>query len=70
MPPFAQFLGVRAGEDLDDVMEPDAETAPLADAKDAGEEFLRGDGAVESLARRRGNCRSRRKSRPANSSPK
>jgi hypothetical protein len=48
--PAADFVGVGAGEDFDDVVEADAEAAVLADAVDAGEEFLGGEGAVVGLA--------------------
>ncbi len=52
VPPAADFVGVRAGQHLDDVVQADAEAASLADAIDAGEEFLRGQRAVEGGARR------------------
>ena len=50
--PFADFFRVRAGQHFDDVIQPDAETVRLADAIDAGEKFLRGQRAVERVARR------------------
>ncbi len=47
MAPFADRVGVGADEDLDDVIEPEGEAALLADAIDAGEQFLRVQRAVE-----------------------
>ncbi len=44
-------FSIRAGQHFDDVVEPESEAALLLHPKDAGEKFLRGDRAVESLAR-------------------
>ncbi len=39
MVPLADFFGIGAGEDLDDVVEADAEAGGVLDAVDAGEDF-------------------------------
>ena len=49
--PAPDFLGVGPGQHLDDMIASDTEPALLADAENAGEEFLRGDGAVVGVAR-------------------
>ena len=49
MPPFTDGLGVGSGEHLDDVVQPEAKAAPLANAIEAREEFLRCDRPVEGL---------------------
>ena len=49
--PFANLLRVRAGEDLDHMVQADAEALLFADAINAGEKFLRGECAVERGAR-------------------
>jgi hypothetical protein len=51
--PFADFFRVRAGQNLDHMVQADAEALLLADAIDAGEKFLRGQRAVERGARRK-----------------
>src|SRR5665213_859088 len=51
--PFADFFRVRAGEDLDNVVQPDAKTVFLTNSIDAGKKFLRGQRAVEGGARRK-----------------
>ena len=50
MLPLPDLLRVGAAEDVDDVMEAHAEAALLLDAKDAGEELLRRQRAVDLLA--------------------
>ena len=52
MAKLADFLRVRAAEDLDDVLEADAESAFLANAIDARQEFLRSEGSIPRLPRR------------------
>jgi len=49
--PFADGLGIGAHEDLDNVIEAEGEAALLADAVNAGKEFLGVECAVEGLAR-------------------
>src|SRR5262249_25567526 len=51
MLPFADAFGLGAAEDFHNMLDAHAEAAFLANAVDAGEKFLGGDGAVESLAR-------------------
>ena len=48
--PAADFLGVGSGEHLGQVVDADAKAAGLADTIDAGEKFLRDEGAVVSVA--------------------
>ena len=52
MAEFADLFRVRATEHLDDVLEADAKSAFLADAINAREKLLRGEGPVPGLARR------------------
>ena len=59
MPALPDRFRVGAGQHFDDVIEAEGEPALLRAREDAGEKFLRGDRAVEGLARRRGSCRSR-----------
>ena len=51
--PFADFFRVRAGENFDDVVQPDAKTVFLADAINARKKFLRRQRAVKCGARRK-----------------
>jgi hypothetical protein len=51
--PFADFFRVRAVEDFDNMIQPNAKTVFLADAIDARKKFLRGQRAVEGFTRRK-----------------
>src|SRR5690242_10204584 len=51
MPPSLDLVRLRAAEDVDDMMEADAEAALLLDAEHAGEELLPCQSAVDPLAR-------------------
>ena len=52
MPALPDRFCLRAGQHFDDVIQAETEAALSLDAMNAGEKFLRGNGAVESLARR------------------
>ncbi len=53
MPPAPDFFGVRPGQDLDDMVEADAEARFFAHPIDARQKFLGGNGPVVNRSRRK-----------------